>query len=102
MGVKKGQINNPLGRPKGAQSRATADLRRAVNDLLDNNWEKIQKDIDKLEAKDRLAFLEKLLSYTLPKLQSVEVHADLTAKLEGMSENQLNTLIDHILTQNSK
>jgi hypothetical protein len=102
MGVKKGQVNNPAGRPKGATNRATADLRKAVNELLDNNWEKIQEDIDELEAKDRLAFLEKLLSYTLPKLQSVEVHADMTAKLEGMSEDQLNTLIDHILNQNTK
>ncbi len=102
MGVKKGQVNNPAGRPKGAKSRATADLRKAVNDLLDNNWEKIQNDIDKLEAKDRLTFLERLLSYSLPKLSAVEVHGDLTAKLEGMSEDQLNSLIDHILTTNTK
>lgn len=44
--------------------------------LIDSNWDKIQFDLDGLEPKDRLSFIEKLMSYTLPKLQSVQVESD--------------------------
>ncbi|MCE6988151.1 hypothetical protein [Dyadobacter sp. CY323] len=72
----RGKTNNPNGRPKGVPNKKNAELREKVTALIENNWPKVQSDLDMLEAKDRLAFLEKLLSYTLPKLQSVEMQND--------------------------
>ena len=99
MGVKKGQINNPLGRPRGSKNKATADLRKSVLELLDNNWGNVQKDIKSLTPKDRLLFLEKLMSYALPKLQSMEIGADISTRIEGLTEMQLERLIDQILVE---
>ena len=72
----RGKTNNPNGRPKGVPNKKNADLRERINALIENNWANVQSDLDMLEAKERLAFLEKLLSYTLPKLQSVQMQSD--------------------------
>lgn len=70
----KGQfVKGTGGRPKGASNRTTKELREAVSSFLDDNWGEVQTCFDKLEAKDKLAFIEKMLSYTLPKVQSVEL-----------------------------
>ncbi|MCE7064021.1 hypothetical protein [Dyadobacter sp. CY326] len=72
----RGKTNNPNGRPKGVPNKKNAELRERVTALIENNWPKVQSDLDLLEPKDRLAFLEKLFSYTLPKLQSVQMEID--------------------------
>lgn len=102
MGLPKGKTNNPNGRPKGSKNKASENLRKSVLDLLDENWDTIQRDLKKLEPKDRLGFLEKLLPYTLPKLQSVEVKAEVNTKLESLNLVQLDRLIDHILNDKAK
>lgn len=87
------------GRKRGTPNKATADLRQSINDLIDCNWPTIQEDIEKLEPKERLQFLEKLITYTLPKPQIVDVQANITARLNGLSDQQLGSLIDQILIQ---
>ncbi|GAB2774296.1 hypothetical protein GCM10027275_16660 [Rhabdobacter roseus] len=93
------QSGNPKGRPRGSSNKASSDLRKAVLELLDNNWDSIQTDLKRVTARDRLNFIEKLLGYALPKLQSVEVSAELTSRIEGLSDDQLNRLIDKILNE---
>lgn len=72
-GLKKGQTNNPDGRPKGSPNKVTKKLRERISDFLEENWEKIEKDFDQLEPKERVSLFEKLLQYTVPKLQSTEL-----------------------------
>lgn len=60
------------GRTKGTPNRDTKELRKRINDLIDNNFDSIQTDLDQLEPKERLDFLIKLFEYGLPKLQRVE------------------------------
>jgi hypothetical protein len=72
----RGMTNNPYGRPKGIPNKKTTELREKISRLIEENWATIQKDIDQLEPKERLNFLEKLMGYTLPKLQSVQVESD--------------------------
>lgn len=60
------------GRKKGTPNKDTKELRERVSDLIDNNFDRIQADLDQLEPKERLDFLVKLLEYGLPKLQRVE------------------------------
>lgn len=59
------------GRQKGTPNEVTKDLRERVSNFLTDNWSLIESDFKKLEPKERLVFYEKLLSYGLPKLQSV-------------------------------
>jgi len=92
MGLKKGMINNPKGRPKGSVNKVTADLRNRISDFLDENWEQLQNDFDNLDPKDRLLFYERLLQYGLPKLQSTE----LISTIDQLSDQQLDYIINEL------
>jgi len=59
------------GKLKGSPNKTTKELRDAINQFLSNNINAIQSDFDKLDAKDRLRFIDRMLNYALPKL-SVE------------------------------
>ena len=65
-GLKKGQTNNPAGRPKGVPNKVSQDLREAVNSFLDANWDSIQVAFDQLDPVNKLAFIERLLRFSLP------------------------------------
>ncbi|MBO9619887.1 MAG: hypothetical protein J7539_12730 [Niabella sp.] len=70
------------GRAKGTSNKVTANLRDSVQAFLDANWPDVQSVFDKLDPKDKLAFIEKLMQYSLPKLQAVESKVDATVKDE--------------------
>lgn len=62
------------GRQSGTPNKITTDLRTWINELLDGNRQQIIKDIKRLEPQQRVGIFEKLLSYAVPKLQSVVIH----------------------------
>jgi hypothetical protein len=73
MGLKKGMINNPTGRPKGVQNRVTTEIKEVINQFINDNIGNLQNEFNNLESKDKLRFLIDLLPYVIPKLQSLEV-----------------------------
>lgn len=77
------------GRQKGTPNKATKKVRDAISDVVNNyfNSDKFEKDIEKLDAKDRVSAIEKLASYVIPKLQSVNLEAD--AKVDMTLSNKL-------------
>ncbi|UCS94849.1 hypothetical protein KZP23_07520 [Echinicola marina] len=98
---KKGITNNPSGRPKGTPNKANRPLKENISNFLQKNWTKIERDINKLEPRDRVAIYEKLLSYVMPRLKAVDANVSLEQKLENLDTEQLNKLIDHILLEES-
>jgi hypothetical protein len=95
MPFKKGQSGNKAGKPKGATNKATTDLRKWINQFIDNNREQIQKDWKDLEPKDRLVMFEKLLKYSLPTLQATSM--DLS--FEKLTDEQLDEIINRLKKQ---
>ena len=93
MGLKKGQTNNKSGRPKGIPNRATQDLRDWIDVLLNDSRDLMISDLGKLEPKDRLMILEKLMQYTIPKQQSISVEAQIQAEFAAI-EKLLNSAPD--------
>lgn len=89
----KGQSGNPAGRPKGVQTKVTQALRATITDFVSANLKDIQNQYNELDAAQKLSFLEKLLSYALPKLQSVQM--DVTTDINKLSDEQ----VDYILNQ---
>lgn len=93
----KGKTGNPAGRPKGAINRANRPLKENISNFLEKSWPSIKRDINKLEPKDRVAIYEKLLSFVMPRLKSIDATVEVEKKLESLSDEKLNQLIDEIL-----
>jgi len=87
---KKGTVNNPKGRPKGTPNKSTDELRTLLQNFIDDNMETLQADFDKLEPKDRLNFIDRLLKHVLP--------APLQ-ELERLTDEQLDELITRLKKQ---
>jgi len=67
MGFKKGHSGNPEGKPKGAKNKVTIALKERVTLLIENNFEKIEADINKLEPKERVQAIIKLMEFVIPR-----------------------------------
>lgn len=91
MAKKKG-AKKTGGRVKGTPNRVTSDLRQWVNDLLNSNRATFAEDLRRIEPHQRLAIMEKLLSYALPRLQSVESKIDYS----NLTDDQIDKIITEI------
>lgn len=98
MGLKKGTTNNPNGRPVGVPNKLTGDLREKIQSILNDNIDRVQDDLNSLDAKDRLQVIEKLLSYVLPKLQAQSIDIDFT----NMTDSQIDEIINQINTNQNE
>jgi hypothetical protein len=94
--MSKFQIGNP-GKPKGAKNKSTQLMRDRIQTLFDNNFDKIQEDLESLEAKERLKFLTDLMPYLMPKLQSTTYSQKID--LDSMEEEDLDILIERIMNE---
>lgn len=66
------------GRKKGTPNKATKKIKDVVSELLDaySNSGNMMNDFMALEPKERLFIAEKLMQYTVPKLQAVELSTE--------------------------
>ena len=68
--MRKGETNNPNGRPAGVPNKITKELRAALKIAVSDELDLLPEMLAELEPKDRLELLVKLLPYTLPKIES--------------------------------
>ena len=70
------------GRQAGTPNKITGTLKEFVVNLVDDNREQIVKDLKTLKPKERLAVLERMMQYVLPKQQAVsaDVSPDLLSR----------------------
>jgi hypothetical protein len=80
------------GRVKGTPNKITLELRSWVALLIDNNRQQLEKDLKALDPKERWNIIEKLIQYTIPKMQSVSNEIEF-AKL---TDEQINHIIKSI------
>lgn len=91
MGLKKGQTNNPNGRPKGAQSEEKKELRKLIKTLAENNFSEFKKRMDEIDKPDIYCrvYID-MIKFVLPSLQSVTFD-DVTDKKKSI-EDRLSEL----------
>lgn len=58
---------------EGVPNKATNEVRKAFQLLVENNLPKMQNDLDSLEPKDRLKFMLDMARFILPQLQSISI-----------------------------
>lgn len=88
----KGSSGNPNGRPKGSKNKKTESIRETFIDFVQANLDRLQKDFDSLEAKDRFKYLFDMTRFFLPSLKAVEFGN----VLDEMSEDDFETLISRL------
>ena len=93
----KNEVTNHIGRPIGSKNKASENIRAKISDFIHHNLESIQADYDSMPARDRLSFIEKLLKYSIPALQSVDILSHIKKEVENLPEDQLNELAEKIL-----
>ena len=86
MAFEKGKSGNPAGRPKGAKNRATNNLRKWLEAFLQEKFPEIEKSFDKLEPYQKWSIVEKLLQYSIPKMQAVSVEALVEAEMNSLAD----------------
>ena len=64
------------GRIKGTTNKTTAELRDKFTLLIESNFDKLQKDIDLLEPKDRIKTIIDLAKFVLPTLKATDITTD--------------------------
>jgi hypothetical protein len=81
------------GRNKGTPNRQTSEIKTLIQQVVECNIAMLQRDFDSLEAKDRLAFFEKVLRFVIPAQASNEIN------INALTESELNTLCDSLLNK---
>lgn len=90
------------GREKGVENKVTKDLRHGINNFLSANWHKVQDDFDSLtDPKDRLTLIIKMLEFSVPKMRSVDMQAITMQKIDALTDEEINIVIDNILNNNN-
>lgn len=86
----KGRIG---GRQKGTPNKTTKSMREWLTKLLSRNRKQIERDLNSLEPKDRVAMLERLMQYVLPKQQAVK------AEIGNLTDAELSEVAGQVLNQ---
>jgi hypothetical protein len=64
------------GRTKGTSNKTTTELREKFSLLIENNFDKLQQDIDLLEPKERVKTILELARFVVPTLKASELTTD--------------------------
>lgn len=88
------------GRKAGSENKVTSELKSWIQELIDGNRKKFESDLNKLEPKDRLMIIEKLMNYVVPKQQAISVEAQVQAEyaeLEKLLDKAPEKVVDALL-----
>lgn len=66
-------VRKGKGRPLNSTNKVTAPLKEAVSNLVNDNWEQVQKDLQQMRPDLRVKLIFQLLDYVLPKQKSIDV-----------------------------
>ena len=76
------------GRKKGTPNKDN-ELKAFIRGLISDNTDKLTEEIKKLEGKVYVDAVMNMMEYAVPKLQRVELDADIDVKAEGFVINYI-------------
>lgn len=95
MAFKQGKSGNPKGRPKGAKNKDLKSLRERIDLLLDNQFDTLVTDLEKLKPVDRIKAILSLLEYSTPKLQRVEA----SHSIDNLNDEQVEEIYNKLISK---
>lgn len=87
------------GRTIGTPNKITQDLRSRINDFLNNHWDNVEDEFMKLDSKDKLMFYEKLISYSMPKLRTLDISGEILSQEEKTQINLTDEQLKDVLNE---
>lgn len=75
---------------EGVPNRATNEVRKAFQLLIEANLPQMQSDLDSLEPKDRLKIMLDLSRFILPQLQSISIDDLREKEVQGFNVLTIN------------
>lgn len=90
--IKKGQVLNPNGRPKGSKNKSTTEIREYFLKFISNHMEELDKAFKELEARDKFKVIIDLSKFVIPTLKAVEFGN----VLDELSEDDFSKLINQL------
>lgn len=92
MPFKKGTSGNASGRKAGTKNRTSEEIRQALLKMLDDNLDKLQKDIDSMRGKDRATIIVSLARHCTPP----------AVNPEKLTEDQLEQILEFLKKQQNE
>lgn len=87
------------GRQKGTPNKVTSSVKEWLTELIDENRDQITKDLKALEPRERLAMLEKFMSYIIPKAKTDIEVKDPFLDLMKLTDEELDARIKELETR---
>ena len=75
---------NRGGRPVGSQNNATTEIRQKYLELIENNFEQLEKDLKTLRASERVKAIIDLSKFVLPTLKATEMSLSNETKFQAI------------------
>lgn len=88
-----------MARPKGSGNHVSMTLKHRINLFIERNFEALQKNFDKLEPIQKANYIRDLLPFVTAKMASSTNEIELKNRLEVLSDEQLNKLIENVLNE---
>ncbi|MFA6911473.1 MAG: hypothetical protein WCQ59_10165 [Candidatus Cloacimonadaceae bacterium] len=75
---------------EGIPNRATNEVRKAFQLLVEANMPQMQSDLDSLEPKERVKFMLDMAKFILPQLQSISIDDLREKEIQGFNVLTIN------------
>ena len=75
---------NRGGRPVGSKNNATTEIRKKYQELIENNFEQLEKDIKGMRGTERVKALIEMSKFILPTLKATEMSLSNETKFQAI------------------
>ena len=85
---------NLNGRPKGSLNKSTAETKELLQKIVSNELEGIAERLEKLDNKERIDAVIKLLPYIVPKQSEISIDTEYRNNFQPLTITLLNESTD--------